>query len=76
MAVAACLVTLETWLALEDFKNAEWIRRQWVKIFIKHSGNEFREVRKMGRRGKMRPATDVVESARAIKREVTSHRFQ
>jgi hypothetical protein len=34
-AVADFLETFETWLPLENFNNAEWIRRQWVEMFLK-----------------------------------------
>jgi len=34
-AVADFLETFETWLPLEHFDNAEWIRRLWVEMFFK-----------------------------------------
>jgi hypothetical protein len=46
MAVADCLETFEKWLPLENFDNAEWIRRQWVEIFLKKCGSEISEGRK------------------------------
>jgi hypothetical protein len=62
-AVADFLETFETWLPLENFDNAEWIRRQWVEMFLKKCASEVREARKKGRRGNKRPATDVGERA-------------
>jgi hypothetical protein len=61
MAVADFLETFETWLPLENFNNAEWIRRQWVGMFLKQCASEVREARKKGRRVNMRPATDLGE---------------
>jgi hypothetical protein len=49
MGVADCLETFETWLPLEYFDNAEWIRRQWVEMFVKKCASEVREARKKGR---------------------------
>jgi len=63
MAVADFLETFGKWLPLENFDNAEWIRRQWVEMFLKKCASEFREARKKGRRGNKRPATDSVERA-------------
>jgi hypothetical protein len=34
-AVADFLETIVTWLPLENFDNAEWIRWQWVEMFLK-----------------------------------------
>jgi len=62
-AVADFLETFETWLPLENFDNAEWIRRQWVEMFLKKCASEVREARKKGRRGNKRPATDLGERA-------------
>jgi hypothetical protein len=63
MAVADFLETFDTWLPLENFDNAEWIRRQWVEMFLKKCASEVREARKKGRRGNKRPATDLGERA-------------
>jgi hypothetical protein len=63
MVVADFLVTFEKWLPLENFDNAEWIRRQWVEIFLKTCASEFREERTKGRRGNKRSATDLGERA-------------
>jgi len=62
-AVADFLETFETWLLLENFDNAQWIRRQWVEMFLKKCASEVREARKKGRRGNKRPATDLGERA-------------
>ena len=51
MAVAEFLVSFETWLPLENFDNAEWIRQQWVRMFLKKCASKVREARKKGRRG-------------------------
>jgi hypothetical protein len=48
---------------LDNFDNAEWIRRQWVQIFLQKCACEIREVRKKGRRSNKRPATDLGEHA-------------
>jgi len=63
MAVADCLETFDKWLPLENFDNAEWIRRQLVEMFLRKCPSEVREVRKKGRRGNKRPATDLQERA-------------
>ena len=63
MAVADFLVTFEKWLPLENFDNAEWIRRQWVEMFLKRCAIEVRDARMKGRRGNMRPVTDLGELA-------------
>jgi hypothetical protein len=60
-AVADCLETFEICLALEILDNAEWIRRQWVEIFLNKCASEVRGARKKGRRGNKRPATDLGE---------------
>jgi hypothetical protein len=62
-AVADFLETFETWLPLEDFDNADWIRRQWVKMFSKKCASKVREPRKKGRRGNKQPATGLGERA-------------
>jgi hypothetical protein len=61
--VADCLATFETWLPLGNFDNAEWIRRQWVEMFLKQCESEIREPRKKGWQGNKRPATDLGERA-------------
>jgi hypothetical protein len=60
-AVPEFLETFKTWLALDDFYNAEWIRRQLVEMFLKKYSSEFWEARKKGRQGNMRPAMDLGE---------------
>jgi len=40
MVVADCLATFETRLLLVNFDNAEWIRQQWVEIFLKKCASE------------------------------------
>jgi len=60
-AVADCLESFEKWLPLENFDNAEWIRRQWVAMFLKKCASKVLDARMMGRRGNMRPATDLGE---------------
>jgi len=62
-AVADFLETFEKWLPLEKFNNAEWIRRQWVEMFLKKCASEVREARRKGRRGNKRLATDLGERA-------------
>jgi len=57
------LVTFNTKLPLQNFNNAEWIRRQWVEMVIKKCATEVQEERKKGRRGNKRPATDVADRA-------------
>jgi len=61
MAGADFLETFKKWLPLENFDNAEWIRRQWVEMFLKKCASEVREARKKGRRGNKRPATHLGE---------------
>jgi len=51
IAVADFLETFETWLPLDNFNNAEWIRRQWVAMFLEKCASKIREARKKGRRG-------------------------
>jgi len=63
MACADFLESFETWLPLENLDNAEWIRRQWVELFLKKCASEVCEARKKGRRGNKRPATDLGECA-------------
>jgi len=41
-AVADFLATFETWLPLVNFDNAEWIRQQWVEMFLKKCASEIR----------------------------------
>jgi len=62
-AVADCLETFEKWLPMENFDDAEWIRRQWVRMFLKKCASEVREARKKGRHGNKRLATDLGERA-------------
>jgi len=62
-AVADFLETFESWLPLDNFDNAEWIRQQWVEMFLKKCASEIWEARKKGRRGNKRPATDLGECA-------------
>ena len=61
--VADFLETFETWLPLENFDNAEWIRRQWVEMFLKKCASEVRKGMKKGWGGKKRPVTDFGERA-------------
>jgi len=49
--VADVLVPFEDWLPLDNFDNAEWIRQQWVVMFLKKCASQIREARKQGRRG-------------------------
>jgi len=62
-AVADFLATFKTWLPSVNFDNAEWIRRQWVEMFLKKCASKIREARKKGRRGNKRPATDLGQRA-------------
>ena len=77
--VADFLATFETWLPLVNFDNAEWIRWQWVEMFLKKCASEIREARKKGRRGNKRPATDLGErpgkKARSNLRELPNTTF-
>ena len=43
------LETVEVWLQLDDFANAEWIRRQWVEKILMKCASKIREARKKGR---------------------------
>jgi len=63
-AVADFLETSQTWLHLENFHHAEWIRRQWTEMFLNKCASKVREVRIKGRRGNKRPATDLGERVR------------
>jgi hypothetical protein len=63
MVVADFSLTFEKWLPLENFDNAEWIRRQWVEMFVKTCASEFREARTKGRGGNKQLATDLGERA-------------
>jgi len=67
-AVADFLETFETRLPLDNFDNAERIRRQWVDMFLKKCASKIREARKKGRRGNKRPATDLGERASKMAR--------
>jgi len=62
-AVADILETFESWLPLDNFDNAEWICLRWVEMCLKTCASDIREVRKEGRRGNKRPATDLGERA-------------
>ena len=42
-AVADCEKTFETWLPMEIFENAKWIRPQWVGMLLKKCPTEVRE---------------------------------
>jgi hypothetical protein len=59
--VADFLKTFDTCLPLENLDNAEWIRRQWVEMFLKQCTSEVLEARKKGRRGNKGPGTDLQE---------------
>ena len=63
-AVADFLETFENRLPLENFDHAEWIRQQWVEMFLKKHASEVREARKKRRGGNKQPATDLGECAR------------
>jgi len=52
------LVIFEDWLPVDDFDNAHWIRRHWVKMLLKKCRREIREARQKGRQGNPQPATD------------------
>jgi len=45
-AVADCVATFKMLLLLVNFANAEWIRRQWVEMFLKKCASEITEARK------------------------------
>ena len=49
MAVADLLKTFESWLPLDNFDNAKWIRQQWVEMFLKTCASEIQEASKKGR---------------------------
>ena len=57
--VADFLETFESWLPLDNFDNAEWIRRQWVEMILTTCASEIREARIRGRQGDKQPATDL-----------------
>jgi len=46
MVVADYLETFECWLPLDNFDNAEWIRQQWVEMFLNKCASKIREIRK------------------------------
>jgi len=46
MLVTDFLETFKTWLPLDNFDNAEWIRWQWVEMFLNKCASEIREPRK------------------------------
>jgi hypothetical protein len=62
-AVEDFLETFESWLPLDNFNYAEWIVLQGVEMFLKKCPSEICEVRKKGRRGNMRPVTDLGDRA-------------
>ena len=66
MAVADFSATLETWLPLVNFDNAESICCQRVTMLLKKCASEIRDARKKGRRGNKQPAMDL--GARAGKK--------
>jgi len=57
-AVADVLATLETWLLLVNFDNAESICQKWVEMFLKNSASKIWKARNKGRRDIKRPAMD------------------
>ena len=57
------LATFKIWLTLDNFDNAEWIRRQWVEMFVKKYACEIRKARKKGRHDNKQPAMDLGERA-------------
>ena len=61
--VADVLETFEVWMPLDNFDNAEWIRRQWVEMFLKKCSSEIGEARKTGRQGNKQLGTDLGERA-------------
>jgi len=63
MAVAELWKTFENWLCLKCFDHAEWIWRQWVKMFLKTCASEVWEVRKKGSQGNRRTTPDLGERA-------------
>jgi hypothetical protein len=60
-ALGDCLETFEVWLPLDNFDNAEWIRRQWVEMVLKKYASEIWEATKKKSQGNMPQATDVGE---------------
>jgi hypothetical protein len=62
-AVADFLATFENWLPLVYFDNAEWIRWQWMEMFLKKCASKIREARNNAREGNMKPGTDLGERA-------------
>jgi hypothetical protein len=61
--VANFLKTFKTWLPLDNFDNAEWIRSQLVKPFLQKCACEIWEARKKPMRGNKGPETDLGERA-------------
>jgi hypothetical protein len=47
--VADFLETFKTWLTLNNFNNAKWIRRQWVQMFLKNWASEIWKAKKKER---------------------------
>lgn len=48
MVVAELLKTFLNWLPLNDFDNAQWIRRQWVASFLNQYRRKTQVVRRKG----------------------------
>ena len=61
MVVADIIATFEIRLRLVNFDDAEWIRQQWVEMFLNKYASAIREACKKGRQGNMRPTTDLGE---------------
>ena len=57
------LATFENWLPLVILIKAEWIRQQWVEMFLKNCASKIRDGWELGRRGNKRPVTDLGEHA-------------
>jgi hypothetical protein len=51
MVAADLLETFQTWLPLENFDNAKWIRQKGAEMFLKKYAIEVQEAREKGRRG-------------------------
>jgi hypothetical protein len=48
-AVEDFFETFESWLPLDNFDNVEWIRREWVEMYLQKCASEIREARKRRR---------------------------
>lgn len=57
--VTDVLETFGSWLRLDNFDNAKWIRRQWTEMILKICASEIQAAKKMGRQGSKRLATDL-----------------